>query len=767
MNICPADRRLRIMSSVFILSCIVLMNGLSLQAVQAVKNQRSEVTTAKMKPFTVADSIEMTHLIDPSENGNGQHPKSCPDGSKFFAVTERGRLDSNVREYALLIYNGEKPSEKPFQVATFSSSSNRPGIEQPRWIDNERISLIGEDPGELPQLYFINSRTRQRDKITSNPFGVGGYAVSLDLKKVIYAVFWGGNEEANKLKEEHGFVITAEGLSDLITGQWKSGKGVYQVEIETVSTGRVQTIQADPFQAPSGTVRFWVSPDGKHAITAEPAFHVPANWQKYEQRWVSSVARELKADRSQNYRPYGLSQVMLVDMETGEIRPLVDAPSATVPSIVWSTNSRSVVVAGTYLPLDVESQDELAKRKALPVVAEFDIQNGSFRRVADIPKNQSWMIQNGDSRDTFLVNVAKDGEALPPLQFRKKGNEWFQENASHSQNDPGSNITVSEAIDRWPKLVLVEPASHHETVILDPNPQFRACRFGRAEVIHWTGKRGEPLTGGLVYPTDYSPGVRYPLVIQTHGFDPHSFLLDGSFTTAMAAQELANRGVAVLQLGDSSLDEEASESLDLGPVYQSQYESAIDYLNNLGIIDRDRVGLVGFSITGFQVRYALTFSQYHFAAATSAEGNDFGYWQYIVEGNFPGWVAQNDTTYGGPPWSNWKPWLDHSISFHYDKIITPLRLESDSNREVAYEWENFIALRRLHKPVELIFVPGGAHPVVRPWDRLTSQQGNVDWMTFWLKGEEDPDPAKAEQYARWRELKKLQEADRTASAATP
>jgi hypothetical protein len=32
----------------------------------------------------------------------------------------------------------------------------------------------------------------------------------------------------------------------------------------------------------------------------------------------------------------------------------------------------------------------------------------------------------------------------------------------------------------------------------------------------------------------------------------------------------------------------------------------------------------------------------------------------------------------------------------------------------------------------------------------------VDWFCFWLKGEEDPGPAKAEQYARWRELRKLQ-----------
>ena len=29
-------------------------------------------------------------------------------------------------------------------------------------------------------------------------------------------------------------------------------------------------------------------------------------------------------------------------------------------------------------------------------------------------------------------------------------------------------------------------------------------------------------------------------------------------------------------------------------------------------------------------------------------------------------------------------------------------------------------------------------------------------MKFWLKDEEDPDPAKAEQYKRWHELRKLQ-----------
>jgi hypothetical protein len=33
---------------------------------------------------------------------------------------------------------------------------------------------------------------------------------------------------------------------------------------------------------------------------------------------------------------------------------------------------------------------------------------------------------------------------------------------------------------------------------------------------------------------------------------------------------------------------------------------------------------------------------------------------------------------------------------------------------------------------------------------------HFDWFNFWLMGEEDPDPVKAEQYKRWRELQRLQ-----------
>jgi hypothetical protein len=59
------------------------------------------------------------------------------------------------------------------------------------------------------------------------------------------------------------------------------------------------------------------------------------------------------------------------------------------------------------------------------------------------------------------------------------------------------------------------------------------------------------------------------------------------------------------------------------------------------------------------------------------------------------------------------------------------------------------------KPVDFLYFPNATHLLVKPSDRLASQQGNVDWFSFWLKGEEDPDPAKKPQYERWRRLRGL------------
>ena len=96
----------------------------------------------------------------------------------------------------------------------------------------------------------------------------------------------------------------------------------------------------------------------------------------------------------------------------------------------------------------------------------------------------------------------------------------------------------------------------------------------------------------------------------------------------------------------------------------------------------------------------------------------------------------------------------------YDKIDAP-------PLSLAKSFEVFSGLNRLNKPVELYYYPNESHEPNHPQARLATMQRNVDWYRFWLKGEEDPDPAKAEQYKRWRELRKLQTAQQQPTTQKP
>src|SRR5260370_20392629 len=101
-----------------------------------------------------------------------------------------------------------------------------------------------------------------------------------------------------------------------------------------------------------------------------------------------------------------------------------------------------------------------------------------------------------------------------------------------------------------------------------------------------------------------------------------------------------------------------------------------------------------------------------------------------------------------------------------DKLTTPLLVVA-TRQQVLDMWEPYAALRYLKKPVDLLTVNSDEHVFTNPVSRLVSQGSTVDWFRFWLKDEEDPSPAKADQYARWRELRKLQHQSETKPGSEP
>src|SRR3546814_5971803 len=71
-----------------------------------------------------------------------------------------------------------------------------------------------------------------------------------------------------------------------------------------------------------------------------------------------------------------------------------------------------------------------------------------------------------------------------------------------------------------------------------------------------------------------------------------------------------------------------------------------------------------------------------------------------------------------------------------------------SEQEYMYALDYEIPLIREHR-ADLYVFPNEPHQKFQPRHKLAVYERNVDWFRFWLQGYEDPDPAKAAQYARW------------------
>jgi dipeptidyl aminopeptidase/acylaminoacyl peptidase len=323
----------------------------------------------------------------------------------------------------------------------------------------------------------------------------------------------------------------------------------------------------------------------------------------------------------------------------------------------------------------------------------------------------------------------------------------------------GFEVTVKQGLNQPPLLVAAN--KHTSRVIWDPNPQLKNIQLTKATAYTWKDKDGRDWRGGLYLPPNYKAGQRYPLVIQTHGFTESAFIPSGLFPP-FAARELAAAGIAVLQVADVESCRPVMPSSE-ERCAASGYEAAVNRLASEGLVDPDKLGIIGFSYTGVYVMETLTFGSLHFKAASITDVTLDDYFQYMIAVDNRGDILLHlfDSMNGPPFGMGLQQWLKRSPGFNLDKVTAPLLIVGEGPNSVLGMWGTYAGLRYLQKPVDLIMLNTDEHVLTNPAVRMVSQSGTVDWFRFWLQGYEDPDPAKRAQYKRWEELRKLQEAEKT------
>ena len=350
---------------------------------------------------------------------------------------------------------------------------------------------------------------------------------------------------------------------------------------------------------------------------------------------------------------------------------------------------------------------------------------------------------DGHEAAKYYVRIDLQTGSMQSLANAPASPEAEQTGSSHGSFD----VQVKQGIDQPPLLVASNPNTSR--VIWDPNPQLKNIQLGEASVYKWKDKHGREFKGGLFKPVNYTPGRRYPLVVQTHGFDESFFFPSGpGMPTAFAARALASVGIVVLQV-----DEDCPFGSEEGACAASAYESGVNKLISDGLVDPEKVGIIGFSRSCYYVMETLTASSLHLKAASITSGLMFDYWQYAMIPE----RGEGDAIIGTPPFGEGlQQWLKRSPGFNLDKVNSPLMVVGQGADVLLTMWAAYAGLRQLNKPVDLIMLNSDEHVLTNPAVRMASQGGSVDWFRFWLQGYEDPHPTKAEQYQRWRELKKMQ-----------
>lgn len=761
---------------------------------------------AQQRPFSVKDDIAMMRFNDPSADVNETENDSdnySPDGKHVAIVTTSGLLGSDQVRSVIEIFDTEAikkylspssaPKPAPRIVASVAAISqgqqNIPyasTIQDLHWADDSRhIYFRGQNARGGFQLYEARTDGGGFHVLTPKTEDVDRFDVAGD--RIVYTA-----TRIDTLPPLPGATINRDafdvtGLRSfeiLFPGRMRS----YAVKNFAMFTLRVGAHASSPRPMAGYSVRdnsffhylfpFQLSPDGRWLVSAEPVVgKIPKFWEKFDPTPLFEH-RRLRVDDPDLTRPDNIlrsRRYTLTDLQTGTAKILLDAPSAEYLGhvyeanlVAWSKDQSRVLLTNLYLPPDTTNVGtEVAHTKPCAVVS-IDLPTFHRRCLYFEESTAAWNVGNvahvsfGRTRDEAMVTLKEANGDQETLAFHLMDDTWrFDSKNSRSVQETREQaanhrynvrVYMKQDLNVPPTLWASNTQTNNARQLWDPNPQLRQLQFGSASVYRWKDSSGHSWIAGLIKPVGYVPGHRYPLVIQMYIFHEHEFLTDGTAPTAFAARHLASAGFVVLQILKQpdvlSGDEDADTSL-------AGYKSAIERLDADGLIDRERVGVVGFSWTCWYAINALVKAPKLFAAATIADGMDDSYMQYMLGApSQPNLQAQTKLIRGGNPIGpGLETWVKEAPGFHLDQVETPVRIEAIGPDSILQEWELYGSLYLQHKPVDLIYFPTGTHILQKPLERLESQQGNIDWMRFWLQGYEDPDSSKRAHYERWRRLR--------------
>lgn len=448
---------------------------------------------------------------------------------------------------------------------------------------------------------------------------------------------------------------------------------------------------------------------------------------------------------------YMYKRVQIVDADTGQIVERIQNPGK-LGRVVWSPDGKHLALISG---VDVhDPRDGRLMVAAIPGDGSLrDLLPDYEAHIGDLAWKDSqtlvWVADEGTG--STLGSVSLDGQRRiargpqTPILTRL------------SLSEDGRTLAFAGHSPEHPTEVYWQgPKDKNPRRLTNSNPWLDDLRLARQEVVTWKARDGLELEGVLVYPLNYQPGRRYPLIMYVHG-GPEAHVSNGWITSYVSPGQLAaargfavfcpnyrgstGRGVAFSKLGQA--DAAGREFDDL--------VDAIDHLATRGLVDPHKVGITGGSYGGYASAWAATYYSERFAASVMFVGisnnvsklgtTDIPEEMYLVH-------------HFKRLWEDWSYFLDRSPIRYVQRHRTPLLIlhgKEDPRVDVSQSLELYRHLKTLGQaPVRLVLYPGEGHGNRRAAARFDYQLRLMQWMEHYLLGPGgDPPEHKIDYAAAW------------------
>lgn len=576
-------------------------------------------------------------------------------------------------------------------MVTFSS---KPGIAKVKWLaDSRRLVFLGQRDRDIAQIWMVDSQTNELVKITNHDTRLKDFDITPDGSTCIYAA---EQQRVPPSAEylESGFVFDwlNQFLEDVLRGEYSPLPGRYYSDLYIGRVGG--KVEQKLNQTPLYVTSLSIAPDGENATAFLLIKDPPEEWDSYKERDISRLVAAARDKRNRS-TDTNLNQYFLIDVSTLSFRPLLNAHAfgGSIPPF-WTDDGREVILCETYLPLSLPNAASTEWNDVVSVTLE-DMKPHLIR------SEPKWLLpEQWKPRSNRLV-LQRLGTSEYSV-YESISHEW---RLSGHDVEGEVRVAVKESMNLPPELEAQEWSGNNimrRNVISGLHPELSSLNLSEAKVFEWMSKDNLPWRAIIYMPPGYDERQRYPLVIQTHGYNEKEFEVDGRSTTAMASQALANSGIIVVQSWGPTVW--ASRSLTQATQWMNGIESLIDVLTKQATIDPKKVGLAGWSYTGWLVEYFISHSEYPIGAAVAADNVEYTYWEYLALSNSPATISEGVLMYGGSPWEKPDVWRRESTEFNLDHVYTPLRIETESDSPL-YAWDIYAGLKALHKPAELVIIP--------------------------------------------------------------